>query len=325
MELYQLRAFVTVAELRHLTRAAEKLHLSQPALSGQIKALEDALGAGLFDRGPGGMSLTHAGEHLLPLAQRVLDAAADLRREAQALKGQVRGKLHVGTVLESTYLRVGELLAKIVERFPLIDVDLHQRFSGESLQQVREGTLDAGFFFGDPPQAPLEGRRLRLMTYRVIVPLERKTQIVGASWADIAAMPWVTTPQKSSHRQLMMRMFAEHGLEPHKAAEADQEAVIADLVTSGVGLSLAREEVALAGQASGRWTVWEPARMNTALWFVYRAERAKDPLLIAMREALDEIWPQVDATSPPAPAPAPAPASAPASKLRPDARTARTR
>lgn len=303
MELYQLKAFVTVAELRHLTRAAEKLHLSQPALSGQIKALEDALGAGLFDRGPSGMSLTPAGTHLLTFAQRVLETAADLRREAQALKGQVRGKLHVGTVLEPTYLRVGEFLSKLVERFPLLDVDLHQRFSGESLEQVREGSLDAGFFFGDPPQAPLEGRRLRLMTYRVIVPMERKSQLAGASWADIAAMPWITTPLKSSHRQLMMRMFAEHGLEAHKAAEADQEAVIADLVTSGVGLSLAREEVALAGQASGRWTVWEPARMHSALWFVYRAERAKDPLVVAMRQALDEIWPDLAAASPRAAAP----------------------
>lgn len=298
MELYQLRAFVTIAELRHLTRASEKLHISQPALSGQIKALEDTLGSELFDRGPGGMSLTHAGTHLLPLAERVLETAADLRREALALKGEVRGKLHVGTVLEPGYLRVGEFLAKLVERFPLIEVELHQRFSGESLEQVREGTLDAGFFFGDPPQLPLEGRRLRPMTYRVIAPLERKALLANASWADIAAMPWVTTPLKSSHRQLMMRMFAEHGLEAHKAAEADQEAVIADLVTSGVGLSLAREEVALAGQASGRWVVWEPARMHSALWFVYRAQRAKDSLVVAMLDALGAIWPPVDVAAP---------------------------
>ena len=291
MELYQLRAFATVAELRHLTRAAEKLHVSQPALSGQIKALEDGLGTPLFERGPGGMSLTHAGEHLLPIAERVLATVAELRRAAEALRGEVSGKLKLGTVLEPGYLRVGELLAKLVERYPLVDVDLHQRFSGESLEQVREGALDAGFFFGDQPQHPLEGRRLRPMSYRVIVPREFRDKLEGATWADIAAMPWVTTPLKSSHRQLMIRMFAEHGLEAHKAAEADQEAVIADLVASGVGLSLAREEVALAGRDNGRWLLWDKASMQSALWFVYRTDRAKDPLIIAMLQALDVVWP----------------------------------
>lgn len=284
-----------MAELRHLTRAAEKLHVSQPALSGRIRALEEALGTELFDRGPGGMSLTPAGTHLLPLAERVLATAADLRREALALKGQVRGKLHVGTVLEPGYLRVGEFLARLVERFPHIEVDLHQRFSGEALEQVREGGLDACFYFGDPPQAPLAGRRLRPMTYRVIVPLERAERVSKAGWAELAAMPWITTPQKSSHRLLMTRMFAEHGLEAHRASEADQEAVVADLVTSGVGLSLAREEVALAGRDAGRWAVWEPVRMMTALWFVYRSDRAKDPLIRALLAALDQIWTAADA------------------------------
>lgn len=291
MELYQLRAFATVAELRHLTRAAEKLHVSQPALSGQIKALEDSLGTPLFERGPGGMSLTHAGAHLLPIAERVLATVVELRRAAEALRGEVSGNIKLGTVLEPSYLRVGELLAKLVEKHPLVDVDLHQRFSGESLEQVRDGTLDAGFYFGDPPAPPLEGRRLRSMSYRVIVPLEWADKLKEATWADIAAMPWVFTPLKSSHRQLMTRMFAEHGLEAHKAAEADQEAVIADLVASGVGLSLAREEVALAGHKSGRWLLWDKASMQSALWFVYRTDRAKDPIILAMLESIDDIWP----------------------------------
>ena len=178
-----------------------------------------------------------------------------------------------------------------------MDVDLHQRFSGESLEQVRDGALDAGFYFGDAPPPPLEGRRLRPMSYRVVVPLEWGEKLKDATWADIAAMPWVFTPLKSSHRQLMMRMFAEHGLEAHKAAEADQEAVIADLVASGVGLSLTREEVALAGQKSGRWLLWDKASMQSSLWFIYRADRAKDPIIVAMLEAIDDIWPAAsDAT-----------------------------
>src|SRR5258706_14330728 len=75
MELYQLRSFAAVAELGHLTRAAEKLHISQPALSAQIKALEDELGVALFERTPSGMTLTAAGQRLLTEASKFSRAA----------------------------------------------------------------------------------------------------------------------------------------------------------------------------------------------------------------------------------------------------------
>ena len=96
MELYQLRSFVAVAEAGHLTRAAEKLHVSQPAVSAQIKALEDELDLALFERTPSGMVLTAAGERLLADAEKVLAAAQAMRTEAKALKGEVAGKVREG-------------------------------------------------------------------------------------------------------------------------------------------------------------------------------------------------------------------------------------
>ena len=91
MELYQIRAFVAVAELGHLTRAAERLHVSQPALSGQIKALESILELKLFERAPSGMVLTAAGRQLLPLALEALASADEFRHAATRLSGQVAG------------------------------------------------------------------------------------------------------------------------------------------------------------------------------------------------------------------------------------------
>jgi DNA-binding transcriptional LysR family regulator len=79
MEIYQLRAFVTVAKLGHLTRAAEALHVTQPAVTAQIKALEEELGVALFDRRPGRMALTKAGELLLPEADHVLTVTGSCR------------------------------------------------------------------------------------------------------------------------------------------------------------------------------------------------------------------------------------------------------
>jgi len=120
VELYQLRSFVVVAELGHLTRAADKLHISQPALSAQIKALEDELELELFERKPSGMVLTAAGRQLVPHAQELLFNAQALRDQARSIKGQVGGVARLGTLSDPQFIRVGELLSIAVERYPLI-------------------------------------------------------------------------------------------------------------------------------------------------------------------------------------------------------------
>ena len=290
MEIYQLKTFVTVAELGHLTRAADKLHISQPAVSGQIRALEEALEVSLFERGPAGMTLTVAGRKLLPYAEEVIRAAMQMRSAAESIRGKLQGSIRVGTVSDPGYLRVGAFLAKVVEQYPLIDVQLHQESSGEIIAQLRAGELDAGFYFGEVPQAPLEGVKLRDMTYRVIAPRDWAGCMAGADWAKLADMPWVMSPPNSSHRRMIVDAFARYGLEPRRAVEADQESIIANLVASGVGLSIAREESAMAGVAAGRWVIWEPARISTTLWFVYPVREASHPVTKALIEVLRDIW-----------------------------------
>jgi len=116
MELYQLRTFAAVAEEGHLTRAAERLHVSQPAVSGQIKALEQELGLRLFDRSASGMLLTVAGRELLGHAQRVLTAAEELKQSARRLTGEIAGVLRLGTVSNPAAIRLGDLLSAAVRR-----------------------------------------------------------------------------------------------------------------------------------------------------------------------------------------------------------------
>src|SRR5471030_3318244 len=149
MELYQLRSFVGVAEAGHLTRAAEKLHLSQPAVSAQIKALEDELELALFERTPSGMTLTFAGRRLLSGAEKILAATQELRNDAGALKGEVAGKLSVGTLSDPDFIRIDEFLGTTVERHPLLQVELHHEISGAAFAKVRDGALDASFYFGE--------------------------------------------------------------------------------------------------------------------------------------------------------------------------------
>jgi DNA-binding transcriptional LysR family regulator len=290
MELYQLRTFVAVADSGHITRAAEKLHLSQPAVSAHIKALEEELGLRLFERNPAGMLLTRAGAQLRDQAGKVLAEVEHLRQLAASLKGDIVGRLRVGTASDPEFIRVGEFLHRTVERYPLLELELHHEVSGAALEQVRTGELDASFYFGDITSPDVEGLRLHDMTYCVVAPAAWAERVRGADWSEIARMPWILTPSISTHNRLVRALFSKHGVEPTKVVEADQEPVIASLVVSGVGVSLMREPLAVRKQHAGEICIWDKARLHTSLWFIYQAERSHDPLIESLLEILGDIW-----------------------------------
>ena len=300
MELYQLRSFVIVAELGHLTRASERLHLSQPALSAQVKALEDELGVTLFDRSPSGMTLTAAGRRLLPEAEAVVAAAQTLRNSARAIRGEVGGRVRVGTLADPEFIRVAEFMSAAIERFPALEIELEHEVSGVAFEKVRDGVLDASFYYGDLEHPAVASRTLREIAYRVAAPAAWREQIVDAGWDEIAALPWVMAPPISTHHALATEFFRFRGLAPAKRVEADNEMVISALVIGGVGVALMREDLARAAEAAGQVCLWDQARLATELRFVYRVERQHDPVIQGLLQVLAELWPARKAPSRPA-------------------------
>ncbi len=304
LELYQLRSFAEVAETGHLTRAAERLHLSQPAVSAHIRALEEGLGVRLFDRTASGMALTRAGQELLQHARAVIAAAEQMRRAALAMSGALSGHLRIGSVSDPEFIRLGEFLGRAVERYPLLELEVHHEVSGAALEAVRDGTLDASFYFGAVPERGVAAHALTEVVYRVAGPAAWKARIEHADWAAIAALPWIFTPSISTHNRLVHALFSEHGVEPSKVVEADNETVISNLIESGVGLSLLREDLARAKEAAGEVCVWPAARPRTTLWFIYLAERQADPLSAALRDVLEQVWRPASRAAAPAREPA---------------------
>lgn len=295
LELTQLQAFATVAALGHLTRAAEQLHLSQPALSGRIKSLEEELGVTLFERTPAGMSLSAAGRELLPLAERALDAARELRARALSLHELVTGRLRIGTITDPEFIRLGPFLGDLRARHPLIEIELHQEVSGKAFDAVLDGTLDASFYFGDREDEDIASLPLRRYRYVIAGPVGWRDQLAHSSWSDLAAMPWVLAPPVSTHHALVRSLFGDMPGLPEKTVEADNESVLVSLVIAGIGLSLVREDIAREKQRAGELAIL-PARgvqtagVQTVLQFIYRQERAQDPAIRALVTALRALW-----------------------------------
>ena len=291
MELTPLRAFLAVARNGQLVRAAEQLHVTQSALSKQIKGLEDELGVLLFARTHTGMVLTGEGRRLLPLATKTVDAAQEISALAAQMRGTVSGGLRLGTIIDPESIRLGPLLAALQEFYPHVDVALQHGISGSVLQMLRDGEVDACFFLGALKDPDIAVRQLWLEHYVVVGPVAWEERLRQADWSDLAAMPWLSTPVGGSQYGLVAQMFAERGLSHRTSVQADQEATMFELVQSGVALGLMRERIAAPVIQRGQVVMWQGVRLPCPLSLVYRRSNENAATLQALLAMLQVVWP----------------------------------
>lgn len=289
MDLTQLRAFVTVAREGNLTRAAHRLHLTQPAVSLQIKALQASLDLQLFARTPSGMALTDDGAKLLPFAERVMESLAEFRQGADALHSTLSGALAIGTILDPEFTRLGAFLKRLVESYPQLSTRLQHGMSGTVLQQVRSGDLDAAYFIGTPGRE-FHHQTLTSFSYSVLAPQGWKQRVAGKDWPALAALPWIWTPPESAHNRMLSKTFGSYKVVPNKVALVDQEPSMLDLVKSGVGLSLVRESIALREAHAHGLVIADAVSLDTELSFICLARRRTEPVIAAVFALLQSLW-----------------------------------
>ncbi|MFC4161179.1 LysR family transcriptional regulator [Chitinimonas lacunae] len=290
MEIYQLRTFVAVAQQGHLTQAAEILHLSQPAVTAQIKALEEETGVALFERTSAGVMLTEAGKLLLPEAEAILAGTRHLLHKAKSFKGQLGGKARVGTILTPTQLRLGPWLATLKQRYPLLQISTFQGISGSVLNEVRKKELDCGFYIGRNPYQNVHGLLLAELPYVVAAPAAWRESLEGCDWRTLGRQPWVGVSQFSSLSKLHSEIWRERNIAPKKVLDIDQEQTMVACVEAGVGLCLVRRDAAEAAAAQGSLWIWGDAAIDVPLTFIYPGERSDDPLVLVMIETLEAVW-----------------------------------
>lgn len=154
MELRQLEYFVAVARELHFGRAAEKLHVAQPSVSQQIKALETELGVHLLDRTSKSVALSGPGAELLPLAERLLDDAAHLRRVAEASARRITGELKIGFLADEYAKDAGDRFVAAIRRdHPRLVLQFQQLDFAEHHRALERGEVDLAFVMGPPPDS----------------------------------------------------------------------------------------------------------------------------------------------------------------------------
>jgi len=300
-----LRCFITVAREGTVSRAASLLHLTQPAVSLQLKALEEATGLQLFNRTPGGFTLTEAGATLLPLAHKAVAAAQDFGTAANSLKESQRRTLRVGTILDPEFIRLGPFVRSLTASAQRTEVFLRYGMSDDVLTQIGTGELDVGYYIDATPEPSLslhalterqiDDGKFHLMplmsyVYRVIAPLEWADKVTGKDWGDLSGLPWLATPAKSAHRRLLDDIFRPLGPLPKRVAFTDQEEAMTDFVESGICLSLARDPVIDRITRKRNFVIADKVTLTCDLSFACLAARRQEPTVAHAFTAMQAVW-----------------------------------
>ena len=300
-----LRCFITVAREGTVSRAATLLHLTQPAVSLQLKGLEESTGLQLFNRTPGGFTLTEAGAALLPLAHRTVAASADFRTAADSLRESQRSTLRVGTILDPESIRLGPFVRGLATSSKKTEVVLRYGLSDEVLAQIGKGELDVGYYIdATPPESLASGtlsertiddgkfllRALTRFDYRVIAPREWSDKVLGKGWTELVELPWIATPHDSAQRRLLDDIYRPMGTLPRRVAFAEQEDAMIGLVETGSGLSLARDSVLDRITRKRDFVVADEVSLTCDLSFACLASRRHEPVIARAFSAMHAVW-----------------------------------
>ncbi|MFS4583169.1 LysR family transcriptional regulator [Phaeobacter sp. C3_T13_0] len=292
-------AFVTVAREGSVSRAAEVLNLTQPAISHQIKRLSMETGITLFTRTATGLQISHDGAAVLSKAEQVLDAVADFHRSARQRSGQISGKLTIGTIVDPEFIRLGRMLAQLRSEHPGIETELVHGVSGDILTGLKRGRIDAGFYLCGPDdlqqmgaesEDPIHAIRLADFHYRVIGPTGWQKKIEDLSWSQLATLPWIGTPETSVHYRLLSKVYDDLSSRLSVVALVDQEASMLEMVRSGIGLSLCRESIALHQKQTYGLAVCNSVSVPACLCFIALQRRKENPVLSAVFNLLQSSW-----------------------------------
>lgn len=253
MDSKHLRSFLHIAELGNLSQAASRLNLSQPALSRQLKALEDAAGTRLLHRTGRGVQLTDAGEILATRARHIIDELEQLSSELVGLQEEVGGSLCIGFPPAAGSRFAGPVIEAFHRQFPKVKLRVVQLLSGALERALLEGRIDIGILYSGALSANLHTELLWEESMQLITPatgMAINQQYPAVLKPDITLKTALSLPQILPNRPHGLRAMLEreafrHNLNLNTVIEAESMQIQIELVRRGLGYTVMPEGVNL--------------------------------------------------------------------------------
>jgi LysR family transcriptional activator of glutamate synthase operon len=272
MDLRQLRYLVALADELHFTRAAEREHIAQPALSQQIRRLEDELGLPLVERTTRQVAITEAGELLVARARRILAELETATDELLAVKGMERGRVRVGTMHTMGPVDVSLVLAIFHERHRGIELTVREEASEDLAELLRYDELDLAFL-SVTERVESHGLGLHQLLVEELVVLlpvgHRLAKRRGLTIAELEDEEFISFRAGARLRELLWNGARRAGFEPNVKLESNESGRIRRLVSRGMGVAiLPRSEAEAPGAEVAVAALTDPplARDITLAW-----------------------------------------------------------
>ena len=291
MDIRQLRYFAAIVEARSFTRAADRLHIAQPALGAQVRKLEDELGTALLVRHSRGVEPTEAGELLLKHAVAIIRQVERARREVTDLSGPPRGEIALGITPTATALLATPLISACRDAYPEIALKIVEGMSEEIMRRLDENSVDIGFTYNPGAVRGVSAEPL----------LVEDLYLVRAARADDAGT--VVSLREASRQRLILpeagfglretveAAARERGLSLDICLEINSVATMRELVEGGIGATIlpfaAVRSLAEAGRLSAA-RIARP-RLSRTLYFARASDYLETNVSRAVRRVIDQV------------------------------------
>lgn len=240
MELWQLRTFTAIAETLNFTKASERLHLTQSAVSHQIKALEEELGVPLFIRAKSGVILTDAGKTALEYALRILDQADEMREQVSGREKALSGRVRVAAATQALVYLFAPHFQKFMDSFPAVDLVFRTTVSTEqTVHDILEGVADVGFASLAVYSPTLQV--VELFEDELVLVAGRKHRFAdreSIAARDIEKEKLILFERGASIRRATDDFFKKVGIKPEMALESNDTYFMKLMIERGLGVSL---------------------------------------------------------------------------------------
>jgi LysR family transcriptional regulator, transcription activator of glutamate synthase operon len=293
MDLRQLRYLVALAEERNFTRAAASLHIAQPAMSQQIRRLEDELGLAVVERTTRRVKLTDAGELLVVRARRILVELEAAETELQALRGMYTGHVTIGAMHTMGPVDLSLALALFRERHPDVQFTVREQSSEEMAEMLRVDELDLAFL-SVTERVESHGLGLhQLLSEELVVllpPSHRLSKRPQIRMAELADEPFISFRTGARLRELLVSAGHEAGFEPRVTLESNDSQRVRRLVSRGLGVAiLPRSDAEGPGAEVEVVTLIEP-RLERDITLAWREGRRHAPAAAEFLELARETF-----------------------------------
>jgi DNA-binding transcriptional LysR family regulator len=295
MELRDLAAFVMVVDTGGFTRAGERLHLVQSAVSMAVKRLEREVDLLLLERHPGGVAPTPAGAALADHARIILNSVARAHQDMEAYRGLSKGAVSIGILPTATPLLLPSLLRRMRETYPGLEVKVEESSAHELVDQVRLGELDLAVLFLPALTEDLTVVEIGRLELAVAValdhPLAKRRKVRMSALINEA---WVTYPQPNPGRRWLDEACSMAGYRARVTAEVLTLAELKTFVEAGVGIAMIPPGAAAAENRAGLFHLLSIAPpMQVGIGYAYDP-RQRGQAVSALRDAVDSLAPLTD-------------------------------